>query len=64
MIEGEEGHLRLGCTTVLHLYAGMGRRRQLKALDDDVREVEKIDLERDQQALSNDDYLLRLFFYR
>ena len=48
-------------TELLHFHARLVRQLQLGALDDDVREVEQVHLERVQHALTRNDNLLRLF---
>ena len=47
-------------TELLHLHARLERQLQLGALDNNVREVEQVHLERVQHALTRDDDLLRL----
>ena len=51
-------------TKLLHLHAGLERQLQLATLDDNVREIEQMYLERIQHALSSDNDLLRLLFHR
>ena len=51
-------------TELLHLHARLERQLQLRALDNDVREVEQVHLERVQHALTRDDDLLRLLLNR
>ena len=46
---------------LLHLHTCLERELEFAALDDDVREVEQVHLERVQHALTRDDDLLRLF---
>ena len=47
-------------TELLHLHAGLERQLQLAALDDDVREVKQVDLERIQHALPRNNHLFGL----
>ena len=65
VVDVEEHHLRLGCledqvAKLLDLEARLEGQLQLRALDDDVREVEQVHLERVQHALARDDDLLGL----
>mmetsp|Transcript_39335 Transcript_39335/g.83813 ORF Transcript_39335/g.83813 Transcript_39335/m.83813 type:complete len:1257 (-) Transcript_39335:3240-7010(-) len=68
VVQVEENHLRLSSlqdkiAEFFDLHAGLERQRQLGALDHDVGEIQQVDLERVQHALSGDDDLLGLLLH-
>mmetsp|Transcript_63136 Transcript_63136/g.136700 ORF Transcript_63136/g.136700 Transcript_63136/m.136700 type:complete len:725 (-) Transcript_63136:4486-6660(-) len=68
VVEVEEHHLRLRglqdqIAELLDLHAGLEGQGELGALDDDVREVEEVHLQRVQHALARHDDLLRLLLH-
>ena len=69
VVQVEEDHLRLGgfqdqVSKLLHFEAGLEGQLQLRALDDNVGEIEKMHFKGIQHSFAGDDDLLGLLFYR